>query len=361
MIKQLKTLTVSMVGGANVATVVVMLMVGFADRLNPADYPTLSCLGLAFPVFLVINLLFIFFWLFFKRRMIVISVAGYVLAYSPISVYMPVNLPEDMPDDVIKVLSYNVQNYSGRPRYDGSSDMIIDYIRECDADIVCLQEDMVPWKGVRMRLDSLYTYTDTTRVGRKSINAVGIYTRFPILHKERVEFDSDGNGSVAYYLDICGDTVIVINNHLETTHLSLDDRQKYKDMRKGEMGKEVARNESKKLVHTLGVSGALRAPQADAVHKYVVEHSGYPIILCGDFNDNPISYARRVIAQGLTDCYVATGRGIGLSYNQKGFFVRIDNMMCSGDFRPYNCKVDNKIDASDHYPIFCWFKMQDKP
>ena len=60
---------------------------------------------------------------------------------------MPVNLPEDMPDDVIKVLSYNVQNYSGRPRYDGSSDMIIDYIRECDADIVCLQEDMVPWKG----------------------------------------------------------------------------------------------------------------------------------------------------------------------------------------------------------------------
>ena len=64
MIKQLKTLTVSMVGGANVATVVVMLMVGFADRLNPADYPTLSCLGLAFPVFLVINLLFIFFWLF---------------------------------------------------------------------------------------------------------------------------------------------------------------------------------------------------------------------------------------------------------------------------------------------------------
>jgi len=62
MIKQLKTLTVSMVGGANVATVVVMLMVGFADRLNPADYPTLSCLGLALCVFLVMNLFFIFFF-----------------------------------------------------------------------------------------------------------------------------------------------------------------------------------------------------------------------------------------------------------------------------------------------------------
>ncbi|MGN1264170.1 MAG: AP endonuclease, partial [Prevotella sp.] len=58
---------------------------------------------------------------------------------------------------------------------------------------------------------------------------------------------------------------------------------------------------------------------------------------------------------------VATGRGIGLSYNQQGFYVRIDNIMCNDGFTPYNCKVDNKIDASDHYPIFCWLKKRDKP
>mgnify|MGYP000756577878 CR=1 FL=1 len=361
MIKQLKTLTVSMVGGANVATVAVMLAVGFADHIDPVSHPTLSCLGLAFPVFLVINLLFLFFWLVFKRRMALVPVVGFVLAYSPVSIYMPINLPEDMPDSVIKVLSYNVQNYSGMPRYDGAADMIVDYIRESDADIVCLQEDMAPAWAVRKSLDSIYAYTDTTRFGQRNVNAVGIYTRFPILRKERIAYASEGNGSVAYYLAIGGDTVIVINNHLETTHLSLDDRQKYKDMLKGEMENGVARDESKKLVHTLGGAAALRAPQADSVHKYVMGHKDYPIILCGDFNDNPISYARRVIAQGLTDCYVATGRGIGLSYNQKGFFVRIDNMMCSEDFKPYNCKVDNKIDASDHYPIFCWFKKRDKP
>ena len=94
------------------------------------------------------------------------------------------------------------------------------------------------------------------------------------------------------------------------------------------------------------------------MRKYVAEHSRYPTILCGDFNDSPISYTRRVLAEELTDCYVATGRGIGLSYNQKGFFVRIDNMMCSGSFEPYKCTVDDKIAASDHYPIYCWLKMQ---
>lgn len=361
MIKQLKAFTVNMVAGANVATVVVMLMVGYADHVNPVNHPVLSCLGLTFPVLLAVNMLFLFFWLAFKRRMIVIPVAGYVLAYFPIRVYLPINMPEDMPDDVIKVMSYNVQNYSGKPRYDDATDLIFDYIKECDADIVCLQEDMGSIYGVRRKMNRLYAYTDTTSFGFGGVNAVGIYTRYPILAKERIGYASRGNGSVAYFLDIDGDTVIVINNHLESTHLSLDDRRKYKDMLKGEVEKEAARTESKKLIHTLGNSAALRAPQAEAVHEYVASHSRYPIILCGDFNDNPISYARRTIAQGLTDCYVSTGRGIGLSYNQKGFFVRIDNIMCSEDFKPYNCKVDNKIDASDHYPIYCWLKKQDKP
>ena len=361
MIGTLKTITVKMVAGANVATVMIMLLVGFADYVNPEVYPVLACLGMAFPVFLLINMLFLFFWLVFRKRMAVIPVIGYALAYVPIRIYMPVNLPEDMPDGVIKVLSYNVKGYHGKPRYDGSSDMIIDYIRSSEADIVCLQEDLPPNKSVRDAMDSIFAYTDTVHVGNKNKNAIGIYTRFPILRKEHIPYESDGNGSVAFFLDVDGDTVIVINNHLEATHLSPNDRRMYKDILKGEVEGDTVRAESKRLIHKLGESAAIRAPQADSVHKYIEEKAGYPIILCGDFNDNPISYARRTVAGGLTDCYVATGRGIGVSYNQKGFFVRIDNIMCSGDFKPYNCKVDNKIDASDHYPIYCWLKKQDKP
>ena len=108
-------------------------------------------------------------------------------------------------------------------------------------------------------------------------------------------------------------------------------------------------------------AGEAEGPQAEAVHQYIEAHRQYPIIVCGDFNDNPISYSRRIIAQGLTDCFVETGRGVGLSYNQKGFFFRIDHIMCSDHFKPYNCSVDNKIDASDHYPISCRLKLSHKP
>ena len=106
---------------------------------------------------------------------------------------------------------------------------------------------------------------------------------------------------------------------------------------------------------------AKRAPQAEAVNEYIESHRQYPIIVCGDFNDSPISYSRRTIAQGLHDCFEETGKGIGLSYNQKGFFVRIDHILCSDHFEPQKCEIDSEMDASDHYPMLCWVKMRGNP
>ena len=68
MIKQLKTLTVNIFAGANVATVLLMLAAGYSDRVSPVSYPLFSNLGMVFPVFLLVNLVFIFFWLTFKWR-----------------------------------------------------------------------------------------------------------------------------------------------------------------------------------------------------------------------------------------------------------------------------------------------------
>ena len=56
-----------MIVGANVATIVLMLLVGYSDRLDPTVHPILSCLGLIFPVFLLLNLCFLIFWALFSR------------------------------------------------------------------------------------------------------------------------------------------------------------------------------------------------------------------------------------------------------------------------------------------------------
>lgn len=359
MIKQLRSITVNLIAGANVATAIVMWLVGFADYANPIDHPTIANIGLAFPLFLAINLGFLIFWIIFKWRMIVIPIVGYAAAFVPLRIYLPINKETTPEPGAFKIVSYNVKGF-----YDGdgedSFERVIVYLKESAADIVCLQEDMYGSRNAQPRFDSLFAHSSVDGVAKDGGNFIGIYSKFPIVKKERINYESAGNGSFAYFLNIKGDTVIVINNHFESTHLSLDERQRYKDMLKGEMQQDTARAESRRLLKRLGESSQIRAPQADSVHQYIERHCGYPIIVCGDFNDNPISYTRRIVAKGLTDCYVETGNGVGVSFNQKGFFVRIDNIFCSQHFVPYNCKVNNKIDASDHYPISCWLRKRPK-
>ena len=365
MIKQLKSFTINMIAGANVATILLMVLAGYADRINPVEHPMLSCLGMTFPIFLIANLLFVFFWLTFKWRRLWIPIVGYIIVYGPLTLYMPLHIAQDEPKEgTIKIISYNVCQYGGNYKYEQGFETVYDYLKLQDADIVCLQEDVDTWRRyVMQRYKKIYDYNDTTIFNPQdaSINGMGIHTRFPIIKKERIAYDSRANGSVAYYLKVNKDTIIVINNHLEGTHLSNEERDKYKQIISGKMEKDTAKAETLYLFEKLGKYAAKRAPEAEAVHEYVEAHKKYPIIVCGDFNDNPISYSHRTIAKGLTDCYEATGKGIGLSYNQKGFYVRIDNILVSSHFEPYNCRNDNKMDARDHYPIICTLKMKDNP
>lgn len=364
MIKQLKAFTINAVAGANLATVLLMLTAGYADHINPASHPMLSSLGMLFPFFLIANLLFIFFWLTFKWKKLWIPILGYILAYPPLTIYLPLHNTQSVPEGTIKIMSYNVCQYGGNWKYEQGFDTIYNYLKREAPDIVCMQEDVDTWRRfVFHRYEKIYPYNDTIifQQTSTSINGVGIHSKYPIIRRERIQYPSRANGSMAYYLLVEGDTILVINNHLETTHLTQEDRSRYEEMIKGKMKRDTVKEESLLLLEKLGQASAIRAVAADAVHQYIEEHRQYPTIVCGDFNDNPISYSRRTIANGLKDCFVETGKGLGLSYNRKGYFFRIDHILCSDHFEPYNCIVDSKMDASDHYPISCRLKLVHKP
>ncbi len=357
MIKQLKAISTSLVAAANLVACAGMAVSAYSDRLTPSAHPYLSVSGLAFPIMLAVNVAFLVFWVVFKKRMAIIPLLGFVAVYPQLRLYMPLNASKEIPVGSLKILSYNVQGF--RDKYgEKSYDAVFDYVAGSKADIVCLQEAQLPGYIDTGRLDSAYAYHDTVQVRTPQGNTLAIYSRFPLLRKERINYESEGNGSVGFYLKVGYDTVLVVCNHLESSHLSPDERQRYKDMLKGEMGQDTARAESKRLLHKLAEQTKHRSVQADAVAAYIASRSRYPLIVCGDFNDSPISYAHRTIAKGLTDCYEETGWGLGWSYNQKGFFVRIDHILCSRHFVPYGCKVDATTTASDHYPIYCWLKKR---
>ncbi len=358
MIKGLRNIIFTIIAALNIMAVLAMIAVGYSPYIDPIDYPFLSSLGLTFPITLATCLAFMAFWVFFWFRMIIISILGFIAVCLPIRTYLPLNLPESPPEGAIKVMSFNIKHYYGMDGSESSYDKMLEYLKHESPDIFCTQEDVPEYRNKLKDVKSLFPHCSISVTETKE-HTMGncIYSKYPIIRSERIEFASDGNTSVAFYLKIGSDTVLVVNNHLESTHLSPDQRQAYKDILRGEIEGDTAKSETKKLFRQLADATRMRAPQADAVAEYVRNHSHYPTIVCGDFNDSPISYTHRIIAEQLTDCFVATGNGLGISYNQGGFFVRIDNIMCSDHFTPYGCVVDNDAKLSDHYPIYCWLKM----
>ena len=361
MLKRLKNFTLHAMAGANIANIALMLLVGYSDRIDPLSHSHLAMAGLAFPIFLAVNMGFVVFWVLFRLRGVVIPLAGYLLCFGPLRTYMPFNRQHKVPEGAIKVMSYNVWNFGDWQTPPGEDNAILDYLRRERPDILCLQEASTVVIG-QARVDAvlapIYQYKDTARVG--SYDGLTLYSRYPILSRERIHYPSQGNQSMAYELKIGADTVIVINNHLESTGFSTEEKEQFHQLAKGEMKAKEAQNESRQVISKLAKAVRKRAPQADAVARYISRNCGRSIILCGDFNDSPISYTHRKIAENLTDCYVETGNGPGISYHRARIFVRIDNIMCSKDWQPYGCKVDDRVKLSDHYPILCWLKKKRK-
>jgi endonuclease/exonuclease/phosphatase family metal-dependent hydrolase len=256
-----------------------------------------------------------------------------------------------------------VCSYGGNFKYEQGFEKVRDYLIDEKADIVCLQEDNDSWRRYCFKQleERGLTYNDTVVLFNDELrfNCLGIHSKYPIIRRERIDYKTvSNNGSAAWWLKVNEDTVIVVNNHFESCHLNEEDRRQYRQLLKGEMARDSVRAESQLLMVKLAEANAVRSKQIETVCQYVSQYLGrYPIIVCGDFNDNPISFSRHRMGKMLTDCFVESGRGVGLSYNQKAFSFRIDHIFCSADITPYQCEVDTKMDASDHFPMVCWLKI----
>lgn len=357
MIDKLKKFTLQVIGGANVAAIILMLLVGYSGHLNPVDHPALANLGLTYPALILLNLAFLVLWACIKLRYVFIPIAGFLLAYVPTRAYFPVNLPQDPPQKSIKILSYNVESFIGEPgNKDQPVNPIAEYLLKSKADIICLQEAGGHEHFADTLLRREYPFVSSYT---KAADVLAVYSKFPIQRTEPIEYPSVGNLSMAYELDIDGQRVLLVNNHFETNALEASDKSEFNSLIRGDVEGDSAKITSTKLLDKLAAASKKRAPQIDAVVRYISSHrGGKAVIVCGDFNESPISYSHYRFADILNDCYIASANGPGFSYNRSHIYVRIDNIFCSDHFKPYAAKVDKKIAASDHYPIYCWLKRR---
>lgn len=323
--------------------------------VSPARFRLLGVVGLAFPFLLAGVLFMLILTLLLAPRRSWIPLLGLLGCVGSIRSYCPLNFSSEPPSEALTVLSYNVENFCNAQPSEADGNPISSYVERLRPDIFCFQEGaMAPTRfdgEVRDRLHPLLPHFDSLNAAG---NVIGCFSRYPIVGKEEI-CRHKSNGAVAFKLLYAGgDTLIVVNCHLESMHLSQEDRDRYHEMVKRRDLRD-SEGSPHRILSKIARSSVERARQADSIAAFLQRNKGRSVILCGDFNDTPISYTHHRIASQLTDAYTASGNGLGRSFNRDAIIVRIDNMMCSDDWRPYACTIDRSISCSDHYPIRACF------
>jgi endonuclease/exonuclease/phosphatase family metal-dependent hydrolase len=353
----------------NASALIALIMAAFSDYISPFREVFFSYLGLFFPFIFFLNLVLFFVWLFTKQwKLAGLDLLVFLICFSAIHTYFPIHLKtENVPDDCIKILTYNVMRFGqpdGKPKEECSK--ILHYIRDNDADIVCIQEYGVSKddrkklmeKDINLALNK-YPYHSIEELKFPYVNeifGVAIFSKFPILSVKKAPYESKYNGSVICELNVKGKKVTLINNHLESNKLSQEERNNYYQMTQ-DMDSRSLDAFTKMMTKRLTPAFRSRALQAQIISKIIEENENPYLIVCGDFNDTPISYAHHKIKGKLRDAFVDSGFGWGITYNRYRFLFRIDYILHSSNIKSYNCTV-GKIRNSDHFPVWCYLQLK---
>ena len=342
----------------NLLMIVAMNFCAYTSCLPPQDEPQWSYMGLLFPVFLAANVCFVLFWLVFKWRWTLLPLVGMAFCASSIRAYLPINFPSEPPAGSIKVLSYNVMAFGKLRSTPWQENPILDYLLKSDADIICLQE--ASKRFVDNAIDSIEQYYPHHYEQLKADNYMVCLSKFPIDSVMEITYPTTSNYTFVYKIRLEKDTLLVINNHLESYRLSARDKEDYKSIIKNYKHPEENESELKyqNLTEKVTPHDSIRGMQTDSVAAFIEQNRGKYIVLCGDLNSSPISYAHHRLTQELDDAYTRSGNGPGISFHVGGMYFRLDHIMVSPNIKAYGAKVDNSIKDSDHYPIYSFIKLE---
>jgi endonuclease/exonuclease/phosphatase family metal-dependent hydrolase len=352
---------------ANIVAAISLLMTLVGTVVSPVKLIIPAYFALLYPIILITNIGFVLFWIFTRKWFFLISLSLMILSANEISNTFPIhvgNLNKTKIVTPIKLLSYNTK-MSGELVKDipQKRNNVIRYASESNADIICLQEFEVSLKKQYITLPDMmkffkkYPYKHIEFKGESHTSMYGIatFSKYPIVGRQQVKYTSRYNMSIFTDINVNGTTIRLINNHLESNRITESDRAKSVQL-KEKFDPENLTDITLLFSRKLGTAYKLRSNQADTIAD-IIAKSPYKVIVCGDFNDVPASYAYTKIKGSLKDAFSETGLGFGWTFKEPFYGFRIDYMLYdSSAFTPRNFEVDH-VNYSDHYPISCQFNI----
>lgn len=257
--------------------------------------------------------------------------------------------PKEKFDHTLKVMTYNTQGMAVSKNM-ATKMAMLRYINAQDADIVCLQEVLVYKNENRLTLPKLreamsqypYTYYDFKLYNNKRQFGNVVFSRYPLVNKQTIRFESKSNISSQCDVVVGKDTIRLMINHLESFRLTKEDLSL--DSLTSNSWQESSLNRK------LTTASRLRRTQVNALRK-AIRQSPYPVIAVGDFNSLPISWVYWRMNLGMHDCWAESSIGqYGSTYTRGLLQARIDYIFTSRKIKPISCEIGSAT-YSDHYPV----------
>jgi len=344
---------------ANLVVVFILLLTILGSKISPEKFIIPAYTTLFFPLTILVNAFFVLFWIFARKWLFLISLVFLFIAAPQVVETIPLHFGETNTNlqSNLTILSYNTMLNGGLKKHTQKSpNLVIQYIIDSDADIVCLQEFSISKKKEFLTENDIlkalkkYPYHQITYNQYNSwcISGNATFSKFPIIDEGVIVYKSKHQD--AQYSDIRIENQIlrIFNLHLESNKLTSKDRALPLAL-KDEFNTEKLKGTTRHLSNKLGTAYKERAKQADIIVKEI-KKSPHKVIICGDFNDVPTSYAYTVIKNNYKDAFAETGFGLGWTYNESIFRFRIDYILYDESLHLVNYKK-SFVKYSDHYPI----------
>ncbi len=310
-----------------------VLLISFLSYyISPNSIALISFLSLSVPFLIIVNLVFIVYWILKLKRQFLLSVIVLVVGYQYITKFYSFSEKKVLLSNDVKIMSYNVRmfNLYNWIEEDNIDQNIYEFINNKAPDILCIQEFHPSTEiGFKYPFEYVKIRTNQNNFGH------AIFSRFKIINSGSLNFSNSSNNAIFADIVKNNDTIRIYNVHLES--LKINPKEETLSQENSEKFKIRVENAFKKQTN-----------QATLIIQHQ-EKTAYKSIICGDFNNNAFSWVYNKLKTAKKDAFEEAGKGFGKTYDYS-FPFRIDFILTDEKIEVNNFKTYD-VKYSDHYPI----------
>ncbi len=325
----------------NSIVAVLLLLSYLLPYIEPEKFPVISVLSLSVPFLILLNCLFVIYWLFKVKKQLLLSLIVLLIGYGYLSSLYKFSSSKNIEDSQnISIMNYNVRLFN-LFKWIPAADVdkkIVKFIMDNQPDILCFQDYR---RDKDIQFTGYHKFEEIT--GQKIKNGQAIYSKFPIINSGSIAFKDTYNNAI--FIDVLKgkDTIRIYNIHLQSMKI---------DANVDALKKESSENLFRKVSKTFAMQ--------QAQTELFLQHKNkcpYKVIIVGDFNNTAYSYVYKEIKGDMQDAFVEAGNGFGRTFNFKFFPVRIDFILVDESYEVNSFKTFD-VQLSDHYPIMSMIKLK---